>query len=375
MSSEVVVQLVMGILSPFMHVKRARSVAFAVLGAMHARRWSINEIGRAMARVRGGSPKHAIKQVDRLLGNEGFDLEDAFKGSVPFIVGARKRIVVALDWTDFDADGQCTAAIRLITNHGRATPLVWKTVRKNELANRRNAIEDEVLMILRESIPADVKVTVLADRGFGSIDFYAFLAECLNWDFIVRFRGDVGVYDEKGSARRADSLLPEKCGTVDRPDALLTSKQYKARVVCTRQPRMKDTWCLATSLRSSPETIVKLYGKRFTIEESFRDDKDPRFGLGISETTIGTPERRDRLFFVTMLATVLMTLVGAAGEEIGLDRQIRVNTRKSKRSHSLFRQAREYLAGACRGAWGEIRVAFQSLLTRHSTCRATMGVL
>ncbi len=32
------------------------------------------------------------------------------------------------DWTEFDADNQSTIALYLVTKHGRATPLLWKTV-------------------------------------------------------------------------------------------------------------------------------------------------------------------------------------------------------------------------------------------------------
>jgi hypothetical protein len=35
------------------------------------------------------------------------------------MVGPRKDIVVAMDWTDFDADGQATLALKLVTRHGR----------------------------------------------------------------------------------------------------------------------------------------------------------------------------------------------------------------------------------------------------------------
>jgi hypothetical protein len=31
-----------------------------------------------------------------------------------------KEVVVALDWTDFDADRQSTIALNMITSHGRA---------------------------------------------------------------------------------------------------------------------------------------------------------------------------------------------------------------------------------------------------------------
>ena len=52
---------------------------------------------------------------------------------------------------------------------------------------------------------------------------------------------------------------------------------------------------------------------------------------------IGDPERRDRLLLLNAFAVFLLTLLGAAGESIGMDRHLKVNTAKT-RSHSLFRQ-------------------------------------
>jgi hypothetical protein len=76
---------------------------------------------------------------------------------------------------------------------------------------------------------------------------------------------------------------------------------------------MKDAWCLATSHDQKPAAeIVKLYGKRFTIEENFRDTKNLRFGMGLSETRVDSTERRDRLLLLRALATVLLTLLGTA---------------------------------------------------------------
>ena len=46
-----------------------------------------------------------------------------------------------MDWTDFDADDQTTLALNLVTNHGRATPLLWLTVLKDELKDKRNDYE------------------------------------------------------------------------------------------------------------------------------------------------------------------------------------------------------------------------------------------
>ncbi len=73
----------------------------------------------------------------------------------------------AMDWTDFVADDQTTLALNLVTRHGRATLLLWLTVSKDELKDRRNDHEDLCLSRLAEVLPPGSAVTILADRGFG----------------------------------------------------------------------------------------------------------------------------------------------------------------------------------------------------------------
>ena len=59
--------------------------------------------------------------------------------------------------------------------------------------------------------------------------------------------------------------------------------------------------------------------------------------MGMSVLRIADPQRRDRLFLLNAFAIVLLTLLGAAGESLGMDRHLKVNTAK-RRTHSLFRQ-------------------------------------
>ena len=63
---------------------------------------------------------------------------------MPYVVGKRDSITVAMDWTEVDADGQATIMLSLLSRHGRATPLVWLTVDKAALKNRRNGYEYQV---------------------------------------------------------------------------------------------------------------------------------------------------------------------------------------------------------------------------------------
>src|ERR1700675_4540311 len=166
------------------HAKRVYSLANATLGVVSSASLAVNTIGLGLASARGKRTKHAIKQVDRLLSNPGIDVDELSARWVAHAVGSRPNIVVAMDWTDFDADDQATIMLSLVSNHGRSTPLVWLTVDKATLKNHRNAYEYRVLVQLAEALPANVKVLIVADRGFGDQKLYQVLTEELKFDYL-----------------------------------------------------------------------------------------------------------------------------------------------------------------------------------------------
>jgi hypothetical protein len=183
-----------------------------------------------------------------LLSNRGIDIWVLYARWVPYLVAERVEIVVALDWTDFDADQQSTLAAYLVTSHGRATPLMWKTMEKSELRDQRNDHEDALLCRLCEVMPPNVHVTILADRGFGDQKLCELLGN-LDFDFVIRFRGAIVVGDGKGESKPASEWVSPK----GRPKRLLAAGVRQDRcvvqqVVCVKAPRMKDAWCVASSL-------------------------------------------------------------------------------------------------------------------------------
>ena len=123
---------------------------------------------------------------------------------------------------------------------------------------------------------------------------------------------------------------------------------------------MKDSWCLATSLELPGEEVVALYGCRFQCEEAFRDAKDRRYGMGLSQTRISQPERRDRLIMLFCLAYLVHTAAGATSEETGMDATIRANTETKRRTHSLFCQGIELLGHASRTVYETIKSGFRA---------------
>jgi len=363
-----------------MHAKRVLSLANAAIGVMHSTSLAVSSIGRCLAQARGLEAKHAIKQVDRLLSNQGVDMAVFFAQWVPFVVGAREEVVVAMDWTEFDKDDQSTLAIHMITRHGRATPLVWLTVKKSELAGWRNAHEDGLLERLYLVMPEGTKVTVLADRGFGDAELYL-LHSGLGFDHVIRFRGNIYVTNAKGESKPAkDWIFPTGRARILRDVTVTQQKIPVPAVVCVWAKGMKEPWFLACGEGSRGKTasqLVKLYGRRFTIEENFRDTKDIRFGMGLSSARVKSPERRDRLLLLSAITTALLTLLGAAGERLGYDRMLKANTSK-KRTHSLFFQGTYYYGAIPNMKAAKLRslmIEFGELLAAQPVFCGLFGVL
>ena len=321
-----------------LHAKRVDALAGATLGVMAGASLAVAMIGQALAQARGLVTKHAVKQVDRLMSNGGIDVWDSFARWVPQQVGAQQDILVAMDWTDFDHDGQSTLVLSLVTGHGRAAPLIWLTVWKEEIATRRNDYEDACLRRLAETVPPGCRVTILADRGFGDQKLFAFLGE-LGFDYVIRFRGNIHVTNADGQTQPAAEWVGKGGRARKLRDARVTTQgRQVGAVVCVHAKGMKEPWCLAASDPEAPAAVlVNHYARRWTIEPAFRDTKDLRFGMGLSSTRIGEPTRRDRLLLVSAFAMALLTLLGATGESLGMDRLLKSNTSKT-RSHSLFRQ-------------------------------------
>ena len=328
-----------GLLEQDLHAKRVTSLCNATLGVLHSASLAVCAIGQGLAAARSLKLKHAVKQVDRLLSNPAIEVDDILVRWVPYIIGARTAIVVALDWTDFDADNQATIMVALISDHGRSTPLVWLTVDKDTLKDHRSLYEHRVLVRLAELLPAGTKVCVVADRGFGDQKLYQMLTEELYFDYVIRFRGNIAVTATTGETRTAAAWVRAGGGARVLRGALVTADRYPVgTVVCVRDKAMKQAWCLAaSSTDATARQLTGYYGRRWGIECGLRDTKDLRFGMGLATMHVKSPERRDRLWLINAFAVVLLTLLGAAGEALGYDRMLKTNTVK-RRVHSLFRQ-------------------------------------
>jgi hypothetical protein len=320
-----------------LHAQRLASLTDGVDGVLHAASLGIRAIGQGLAAAQGLAPRHAIKQVDRLLSNPKLSMADVFGCWVPFVLGERREVFVNCDWTELVEADQSMVVLGMHTGHGRSTPLLWKTVTRSALLGQRNAHEDALLLQFAAVVPPAVRVTVVADRGFADQALYRFLTEDLGFDYLIRCRGDVYVTNAAGEVRQAKGWLgPGGRMRVLRQAQVTRQRQPVPVVVCVQDPGMQDAWCLVSSRGDLTGSALKAaYGRRFTVEETFRDIKNARLGLGLTQVSIVRNDRRDALFLLAALAHTLLTLLGKAGQELGMERMLGATRPKQL---SLFRQ-------------------------------------
>ncbi len=325
------------IFSGAIHAQRVESLIDGVDGVLHAASAGVRAIGYGLAAAQGLAPRHAVKQVDRLLSNPKLSLESLLACWVRFVVGERSEIVVNFDWTEFEASDQSMVVLGTQTEHGRSTPLLWKTVTRSQLKDQRNDHEDELLCLLARLLPSHVRVTLVADRGFSDSKLYHFLTEELGFDFIIRFRAVVQVESEAGERRKAGEWVGKGGRMRVLPGARVTAQRHPVPVVvCVKEWGMKEAWCLVSSRGDLTGTEIKVaYGRRFSVEETFRDVKNPRLGLGLKQTVMKRNDRRDVLFLLATLSHTLLTLLGRAGQELGMERFLGASRPGGM---SLFRQ-------------------------------------
>lgn len=343
-----------------LHVKRVRLLATVVLAALGSSRAGIAALGRSLALQRGKHFKHAIKQVDRYLSNPGFVLNELLADWTRAASAGGSELLIALDWTDFGRNVHTLVASRVHCD-GRVIPLMWRTFSAAQRKGRMARIQFAFVERLRRALP-DRPATIIADRGFADVALYKKL-ESLGFSFIIRFRERNFVTPVGERRANATKFILTRGRSRRFSGATLGRGKAttRANVVLVKRGRMKGAWCLATNLPDRAEHIIRLYARRFSIEETFRDFKDVRFGWGLKLCRIRRHDRRDRMLLALAIASTILTVTGKAVEKAGLSRLLRANT-SLKRTHSLFLQGRfAYQASSTRSPPSALREVVLSL--------------
>ncbi|MDR5892087.1 hypothetical protein QC820_04600 [Halomonas mongoliensis] len=92
-----------------------------------------------------------------------------------------------------------------------------------------------------------------------------------------------------------------------------------------------------TPRRHLAAKVVNLYAKRMEIEEGFRDIKSERFGSAFKLHGTRCARRIETLLLIAMLASFRLLASGLSLDQAGKAPAYQSNTRRSRRSLSLWR--------------------------------------
>jgi hypothetical protein len=303
---------------------QAKTLAHLVAGALWAHRLSLAGIGRAMAERTDSAAKYAIKRAWRFITNPRIEPVEVMPALMNRLWRRKLRwharrpdrrpVLVSFDWTKVRQFHTLMAAVVV---QGRALPLCWESYRSKVEGKSQNALEYAMLVKISSVLGPEVRIVILADRGFGRAEL---IEQCqkLGLGYLIRICNDVIVEGRAWSGNLKD--YPLKRGDCRlwkdvryRADALVTT-HLVLRWKKGLQGAKDQPWYLATSLAGSgpaaARQISDLYALRFDIEELFRDAKNEHLGWSLAKTRIRKADRLDRLILIAAIAYVLLVALG-----------------------------------------------------------------
>ena len=163
-------------------------------------------------------------------------------------------------------------------------------------------------------------------------------------NFIIRIRGGVQVQARDGEVRPASDWVPANGQPRRLKAARVTTDRYPVDSVVCVKARGEGRVVPGGGQRhhhgpDGREALRPSIHHRGDLPRYHR----PTVRLGLSATHVRDARRRDRLLLICAMAMTLLTLLGAAGESLGMDRMLNANTVKT-RTHSLVRQGCHYAA-------------------------------
>ena len=324
-----------------LHAKRASALLRATAGLLHGGITSLSEIALSLG---GGIPlKHRIKSVDRLLGNSG--LHRSF-GELYRCIALRwlqdlPQILIVVDWSDLTHDQRWQLLRASVVVEGRSVTLYEEVHPQKRLASP--GVHRKFLRCLAQILPPGCKPIVMTDAGFHATWFK--MVKARGWEFVGRIRGrnrlqfgqdgawvpardlyaqartqvrdlGVGAYARSNpvAVRAVLSKRPQK----GRHQKNIYGKKRKGRRSEKNARSAREPWLLASSLglrHLGADAIIRLYSQRMRIEQSFRDTKNLRLGLGLTVSRSRSAPRLAALLLISHLASLVQRLIGESAKQ------------------------------------------------------------
>lgn len=257
--------------------------------------------------------KTNLNRLWRFFAKSKFTLEDAYAGIIPYFLEwlkSRKYLEILIDWTKV---GNYSVLYLSLPYQKRAIPLFWRVVDYLNDEHWQNRVERECLGVFISLVPQYLwrQIVIVADRGFGKVEFIKFL-KGLGVNFVIRVKGDVWVK----YGRFSGCIKGMRLGKNETMwwQEVLYHKVVQERINLVLRYDSNDPWYLVTDLADSEE-VIAIYGHRMRIEESFRDFKNERY-FSLRAAGLKGVVKMEKLILVAVVAYMFVILLGAVSERI-----------------------------------------------------------
>lgn len=341
---------------PEVHAKRIASLLATVEAVVSGSRLALSDLGRALPGP--VAVKHNIKRIDRLLGNRALHTETP--GLYEAL--ARRRLtgvttpLIIIDWSDLTPDRRWQLLRASMAVEGRSITL-YEQVHPQSCATAPH-VHKAFLARLATILPPGCIPILITDAGFRGPWFK--LVNRMGWHWIGRIRNRDMVRPMGGvpwtgckalyvkATAGAQSLgqfeyvrsNPISCRLVlikrhrqGRHKKGRLGKVARSRHSLKNARAQQEPWLLVVCpglAHLSADAVVAVYAQRMQIEETFRDLKSERFGLGFNSSRSIQKDRLSVLLLIACLASFVLRLIGEAGKARKLDLQFQSNTRRSR---------------------------------------------
>ncbi len=341
---------------PEIHAKRLASLLAAVEAVVMGSRLTLSDMGRGLSGT--VAVKHNIKRIDRLLGNSALhtELPRLYEALVRQCLEGMSMPLIVIDWSDLSPDRQWQLLRASVAIEGRSMTL-YEEVHPQSCATSPS-VHQAFLTQLAAMLPTGCVPILITDAGFRGAWFR--LVNCMGWYWIGRIRNrdmvspaDVDMWAGcktlyPRATAKARSLgqynyvrnHPVPCRLVlikrinrDRHSKGKLGKLARSTQNIKNARAQREPWLLAVSPKLdhlSAQAVVAVYAQRMQIEESFRDLKSERFGLGFSASRSTQKDRLGVLLLVACLASFVLRLIGEVGKARQMEFQFQSNTRRSR---------------------------------------------
>jgi hypothetical protein len=372
MHAGIIVSRVLGPCLTTMHRKRAGAVLRATTALL---RGGVTSLSAIALNLGGGiALKHRLKSVDRLLGNAGLQRARAelYRCIARRWLKDLSQLLVVIDWSDLTRDQRWQLLRASVVVEGRSITLYEEVHAQKKLSNRQ--VHRCFLQRLAQILPPGCSLIVMTDAGFHASWFK--MVNEQGWEFVGRVRGRNRV-----QLREDGPWIPAR-DLYDRADmeirdwelgAYVRSNPVAVRVVLSKRPRKgrhrlniygskrtghsstknarsaREPWLLVCSMglrHLAAQSVVALYSQRMRIEQSFRDTKNLRLGLGFEAARSRSGPRLEILLLIAHLASFVQRLIGEAAKQHQLELQFMGRRQENRREISVLTLGRRILDAA-----------------------------